>query len=82
MIAIDVFILYNINIEEKTMMTTYELIRRLAQVDPTGTKPVMLSINTLQGEKEVEATGFIDEIWVEHPEGSTAQFIVLSGVDN
>ena len=64
------------------MMTTYELIRRLAQLDPTGTKPVMLSVNTLQGDKEVEATGFIDELWVEHPDGCSDLFIVLSGTDN
>lgn len=63
------------------MMTTYELIKRLVQVDPTGQRPVMLSINTKKGDRSVEINGFIDEIWVEYPEEAETPFTILSGTD-
>ena len=63
-------------------MTTYELMRRLMQVDPTGQRPVMLTMTTKDGERSVECNGFIDEVWVEYPDEANIPFIVLSGVDN
>lgn len=63
------------------MLTTYELIRRLAQVDPDGDCQVMVSIKTQQGDKECEVNSFIDEIWVERPEEVAKGILVLSGID-
>jgi len=63
------------------MMTTYELIRRLVQIDSTGTMPVMLSVKTMLDNRVVEGTGFIDELWVEHSDDADVPFIVLCGVD-
>lgn len=63
------------------MMTTYELIRRLAQVDPSGTKPVMLTVKTLQQDKIYEANGFIEELWIECSEDGSAAFVVLTGTE-
>lgn len=64
------------------MMTTYELMRRLMQIDPTGQHPVMLSIKTTNGARDVEVTGFIDEIWTERPDEVSQPFVVLYGIDN
>lgn len=64
------------------MMTTYELMRRLMQVDPTGQRPVMVTVTTENDGRTIQVDGFIDEVWVEYPEEADTPFIVLSGVDN
>lgn len=64
------------------MMTTYELIRRLAQIDPSGDKPVMVSLTTMLGSGRTSTSdGFLEDLWVEKPEGCYDTFIVLSALN-
>ena len=58
------------------MMTTYELIRRLVQLDPNGDCPVMLSVRYAAEQKEVEANGFIDNLSIEILEDGNRAIIV------
>ena len=63
-------------------MTTYELIRRLLQMDPDGDAQIALSVTTMVNNKEYEAAGFIDETWVERPQEGGKPIIVLTAVDD
>lgn len=66
-------------------MTTYELIRQLVKLDPTGDMDVMLSIRFARTnedgvEVDDEAVGFIQSMMVERPD-DTPGFLILESTD-
>lgn len=64
------------------MMTTYDLIRKLTMLDPDGTCPIMLSVKTADPStgQEREATGTIDELFVERMENED-RAIIITAID-
>ena len=47
------------------MMNTYDLVRRLVQMDPTGTNPVMLSVSFADKDMPTSKSGFVQDLSLE-----------------
>lgn len=67
--------------------TTYDLIRQLAKLDPTGNMRIMLAVKYVKPSPEsnnevtAEASGFIDGLTLEHWEDGEPMCIVLESTD-
>lgn len=65
------------------MMNTYDLVRRLVQMDPTGTNPVMLSVTFADKNMPTSKNGFVQDLSLESYEDSdgTRYVTVLLAAD-
>ena len=63
-------------------MTTYELIRHLAKLDPTGDMSIMLSVRRANDNGTVDdASGFVESFSMEQVEDDGTCYLVLEAVD-
>ena len=63
-------------------MTTYELIRHLAKLDPTGDMSIMLSVRRTNDNGTVDdASGFVESFSMEQVEDDGTCYLVLEAVD-
>lgn len=67
-------------------MNTYEFIRKLIKLDPTGEMKIMLSVRTVKkgedgNEVQYDACGFADSFSVEHVLDGEPEMLVIEAVD-